>query len=132
MKSIKTKQAKALVAENQKGFTLIEVISVLIIMGVMASVAVKKFDLLSDNASLAIINSALRELKARESVTWFDIKVSGYTNDLDVYNAVDKTMGLGIKWDPGPNISGGTLNLKSVSVNLTRIPSTVNSPGTWK
>jgi hypothetical protein len=68
----------------------------------------------------------------RETITWFDKKLSGYTNDLDVYNAVDKNMGRGISWNPGPDISGGTLHLKSISIDLVRIPSTVNSPGTWQ
>jgi prepilin-type N-terminal cleavage/methylation domain-containing protein len=37
--------------QNQKGFTLIELISVMIIMGVMSSVAVKKVDFIRDTAS---------------------------------------------------------------------------------
>jgi prepilin-type N-terminal cleavage/methylation domain-containing protein len=32
---------------NQKGFTLIELISVMIIMGVVASVSIQKFDIVS-------------------------------------------------------------------------------------
>jgi prepilin-type N-terminal cleavage/methylation domain-containing protein len=38
--------------KNQKGFTLLELMSVLVIMGVVVSVAIKKFDLLSDTASI--------------------------------------------------------------------------------
>jgi prepilin-type N-terminal cleavage/methylation domain-containing protein len=36
---------------NQHGFTLIEMISVMIIIGVVASVAIQKFDELSDTAA---------------------------------------------------------------------------------
>ncbi len=133
MQNIKLEPAKSVRTDNQKGFTLIELISVLIIMGVMVSVVIKKFDLLSDRASITAIESGIRELKSRESVTWFKIKLSdtGYTNDVDVYDAVDKNLGQGYIWNPGPDISGGGLHFKSQSVNLNRAPSTPNSPGSW-
>jgi len=119
---------------NQRGFTLIELISVLIIMGVMVSVAIKKFDLLSDNASITVLQDGVGELKSRETVTWFKIKLSdtGYTNDGDVYNAVDKDIGQEFSWNPGPLISGGTLHFRSQSITLSRVPSTPNSPGYWR
>lgn len=107
--------------------------AVMVIMGVMVSVAIKKFDLLSDNASIIAIEAGIRELKLRESVTWFKIKLSdtGYINDVDVYNAIDKNLGQGYIWNPGPDISGGRLHFKSQSVDLNRAPSTPNSPASW-
>ena len=129
---MKLKTGKSVRIDNQKGFTLIEVISVLIIMGVMVSVGIKKFDLLSDTASIVALQTGVKELKSREIVVWFDKKLSGYTNDLEVYNSVDKNMGPGYSWNPGPDIGGGRLHLKSESVDLNRVPSTVKSPGTWK
>ncbi len=118
---------------SQKGFTLIELISVMVIMSVMVSVAIKKFDLLSDNASITALQSGIRELRTRESVTWFKIKLSdtGYTNDVDVYNSVDKNIGQGYSWNPEPDISGGSLHFKSQSIDLNRVPSSPNSPGSW-
>ena len=120
-------------ATNRKGFTLIELMAVMVIMGVMVSVAIKKFDLLSDNASIIAIEAGIRELKLRESVTWFKIKLSdtGYTNDVDVYNAIDKNLGQEYIWNLGPDISGGRLHFQSQSVNLSRAQSTLNSPGSW-
>jgi hypothetical protein len=105
----------------------------MIIMGVMVSVVIEKYDLLSDNASIIVLQDGVGELKSRETVTWFKIKLSdtGYTNDVDVYNAVDKDIGQEFSWNPGPLISGGTLHFKSQSVNLNRVPSTPNSPGNW-
>jgi prepilin-type N-terminal cleavage/methylation domain-containing protein len=72
---------------NQKGFTLIELISVLIIMGVIGSVAIKKYDLLTDTANERVLTVAIKELNVRESLTWTNMKISGdgYTNDGDVY-----------------------------------------------
>ena len=125
---------KSVRIDNQKGFTLIELISVLIIMGVMGSIAIKKYDILSDSASITAIETGLQELRTRESITWFKIKLSdtGYTNDADVYNAIDKNLGQGYSWNPGPDISGGSLHFKSQSVNLNRVHSTLISPGSWK
>ena len=68
------RRLKNLHTKNQRGFTLIELISVIIIMGVMVSIVIKKYDLLSDNASSIALKTAVRELKTRESVGWFKIK----------------------------------------------------------
>ena len=56
------------ILQNQKGFTLIELISVMIIMGVMGSVAVKKVDFITDTASTEALALAVKELNARESL----------------------------------------------------------------
>jgi prepilin-type N-terminal cleavage/methylation domain-containing protein len=122
----------ALIA-NRKGFTLIELIAVMVIMGVMVSVAIKKFDLLSDTASITAIKAGVRELNTQESLIWIKTKLSetGWTSDVDVYNAVYKNLGQGYSWNPGPNISGGTLHYKSQSVALIRNESKRNSIGSW-
>ena len=50
---------------NQKGFTLIELISVMIIMGVVASVSIQKFDILSDTANERALHLGIKELNIR-------------------------------------------------------------------
>ena len=121
-------------ARNQKGFTLIELLSVMVIMSVMVSVGIKKFDLLSDKASITALQSGVRELKTRETVAWSKIKLSdtGYTNDAEVYDSVNKNIGPGYSWNSGPDISGGRLHFKSQSMDLNRVASTRTSPGSWK
>ena len=118
---------------TQKGFTLIELISVLVIMGVMASVVIKKFDLLTDNASITALKAGVKELNTQESLIWIKMKLSetGWAADLDVYDAVDKNLGTEYSWSPGPNISGGTLHYRSQSVALMRNESTGKTPGSW-
>jgi prepilin-type N-terminal cleavage/methylation domain-containing protein len=118
---------------TQKGFTLIELISVLVIMGVMASVAIKKFDLLTDNASITALKAGVKELNTQESLIWIKMKLSetGWAADLDVYDAVDKNLGTEYSWSPGPNISGGTLHYRSQSVALIRNKSSGKTPGSW-
>ena len=119
---------------NQKGFTLIEIISVLIIMGVVASVSIEKFDLLSDTASQQALYMGIKELNIRESLTWTNLKISntGYTTDDELYPLIDTDLGAGYKWEAGPSIGGGKLNFKSHSKTLTRIASTEKSAGKWE
>ena len=124
---------KNILITNRKGFTLLEVMSVLVIMGVMALVGVKKYDILSYAADITAIKVGIRELNTQETLIWIEMKLSGtgWTSDADVYNAVEKNLGQGYRWDPGPNIGGGTLHYKSQSVVLVRSESKRNNVGSW-
>lgn len=120
---------------NQKGFTLIELISVMIIMGVVASVSIQKFDLLSDTASKRALELGIKELNIRESLTWSQIKIStdGYTTDEDLYLLVDKNLDGKYYWNPGPDrTAGGTLHINSQSITLSRQPSSPIAAGKWE
>ena len=119
----------------QKGFTLIELMAVLVIMGVMVSVSIKKFDILSDTADISAIKAGIRELNTRETLVWTQMKLSetDWAGDAIVYQTVDKNLGSGYWWrPPGPTSSAGTLHYKSNSINLDRIASTSNSIGFWR
>ena len=118
---------------NKKGFTLIELLSVLVIMSVMLSIGIKKFDLLSDTASITALKEGVRELNTQETLVWTQIKLSDadWTSDADVFDAIDKNLGQGYSWNPDPNIGGGTLHYRSRSVVLVRNESTRNSVGSW-
>jgi prepilin-type N-terminal cleavage/methylation domain-containing protein len=121
---------------NQKGFTLIELISVMIIMGVVASVSIQKFDVITDTADERALHLGVKELNIRESLTWSNIKISadGYTNDEDLWSLLVPQLDLGGKyrWGPGPHISdGGTLHFESENLALNRQPSTPTSSGKW-
>ena len=120
--------------QNQKGFTLIELISVIIIMGVMSSVAIKKVDFITDTASSKALAIAVKELNIRESLVWSNTKISdvGYTTDADIFAALDKNLGVKLKWNPGPTIDGGTLHCESELIVLNRIHSTTSAAGKWE
>ena len=114
---------------NQEGFTLIELISVMVILGVMSSVAVKKVDFITDTASSKALAMAVKELNVRESLFWSKMKISfdGYKTDADLFSALDKDLGAKFKWNPGPTIDGGTLHCESQSIVLHRNPSSISS-----
>ena len=119
---------------NQEGFTLIELISIMIILGVLSSVAIKKYDNLTNTASVRALAAAVIELNVRDSLIWANMKIStdGYTNDADVYTALNTDLGPKLKWNPGPKIDGGTLHLESRSIVLKRIPSLSSTAGKWQ
>jgi prepilin-type N-terminal cleavage/methylation domain-containing protein len=104
---------------DKKGFTLIELISVLVIMGVMASVVVKKFDVLSGNATARAVQEGVKELNVRETLVWTKSKISdtGWTNDGDIFNKMDIGLGGEYVWTSGPNTSGGRLSFDSTSID---------------
>ena len=119
---------------NHHGFTLLELLSVLVIMGVLASVTIHRFDLMSGTASNRAIASAISELNVREALTWTNFKLSssGWAGDEDVFVQVDTDLGSDYHWNSGPTSSGGTLEFRYISIDLVRNPSTNVTAGVWK
>ena len=122
---------------DQKGFTLIEIVSVMIIMGVVASVSIQKFEVVSDTASERALITGIKELNVRESLAWSNMKISntGYTQDEDLWTAIEPRLDLGhgYQWKAGPNRdSGGTLQFKTATRSLNRQVSTELAAGRWQ
>ena len=119
---------------DQKGFTLIELLSVMVIMGVLASVTVKKFGLVTGNAEIRAIEAAVNELNAREHLTWTNKKLSpaGWIDDDDVFGSIETVLGQGFVWSGAATAAGGTLTYGSQAITLTRVKSTSGSAAKWK
>ena len=99
------------ILRNQKGFTLVEIIAVLIILSVLAAVAVPRYIDLADNSKQRAIDGAISELNGRESLTWANQKISttGYDGDQKVLDAFDYNLGSNYTWTVPPDEFGGTL-----------------------
>jgi prepilin-type N-terminal cleavage/methylation domain-containing protein len=120
---------------NQKGFTLIELVSVMIIMGVVASVSIQKFDIVSNTANERALISGIKELNVRESLVWSNMKISedGYTTDEDLWNLMQTDLA-GYNWGTSEptRVGGGTLSFKTASKALSRQQSTPAAAGKWQ
>jgi MSHA pilin protein MshA len=59
-----------MVNKQQKGFTIIELVVVIVILGILAAVAFPKFQDLSGDARQAVVNGAAAALKSAAVITF--------------------------------------------------------------
>jgi prepilin-type N-terminal cleavage/methylation domain-containing protein len=119
---------------NQKGFTLVEIISVLIILSVLAAIAVPKFINLDIHAKEHGIEAGIGELNGQESLVWANAKLTpnGWQDDAQVFSLINPYLGPDYRWTVGPNAGGGTLIFQSsAEVELLRDPSEFSKPARW-
>jgi prepilin-type N-terminal cleavage/methylation domain-containing protein len=120
---------------SEKGFTLVEIIAVMVILSVLAAVAIPRYLSLDESARQRAIDAGISELNGRETLTWSNIKITitGYTDDATLLPIVNTTLGGDYFWIGGPpNKDGGTLRFRaSIEVPLTRIESSDIQPGSW-
>ena len=106
---------------------------VLIILGILASVAVTRYNDLEDNSKQIAIDSAISDLNGRENLTWANQKLSttGYDNDQNIVNAIDYNLGDSYTWSIAPSQTGGTVEFQGLSAPLTRTESDISKPAVW-
>jgi prepilin-type N-terminal cleavage/methylation domain-containing protein len=122
-------------SQREKGFTLVEIIAVMVILSVLAAVAIPRYLSLDESARQRAIDAGIAELNGREILTWSNIKITmtGYIDDAALFPILDTTLGGQYTWVGGPpDKDGGTLRFKtSIEVPLTRTESTDIQPGGW-
>jgi prepilin-type N-terminal cleavage/methylation domain-containing protein len=118
---------------NNKGFTLIELMAMLVILGVILSVAVKKYTNISTHAEKRAILADITELNVRETLFWANHMIAngGYSGDDPVWILMDTDLGSGYQWMIGPTKLGGELSFGNQTETLNRAASTQLSAAHW-
>ena len=119
---------------NHNGFSLVEIIAVLTILAILASVSVPRFIDLGTNASQKVLKTVANELNSREQLVWAQIKTSkiGWVDDVTLFSQIDTNLGTDYHWSPNAKIDGGILHFKDQMIKLQRISSKATSAGRWE
>ena len=119
--------------KNEKGFTLIELVATMVILSIVISISFKKAVAITSVSEQRMLTIGVVELNTRESLTWFQVKLSpsGYENDENLWAGLDTNLSTGYIWETGPTRLGGTLNYGSQSSSYNRTFSNREQPGSW-
>ena len=124
---------------EEKGFTLIELMAMLVIIGVMTSVIVKKYTNISISAELSAIDAGISELNTRETLTWANLIINQgkYPGDEAIWAVMTASaytyIGSNYQWTNGPDKdSGGDLSFGSQTISLIREASTLQVAAKWR
>jgi len=118
------------VLSNERGFTLVELIAVLIVLAVITTVVVIKFNLFTGSATQQMIDHSIGELNNREKMVWTNLKLSFYEGEIDVEVQRimnEKYMDLG----NGTQVKDGVISVRGEPASIQRAPASRQTPAIW-
>lgn len=120
--------------KNNKGFTLIELMAVMVIMAVMFSVFSKKYSQTILIATDAARIDSVVKLNTMENISWLVTLLNREYKEGDssviASEIYDTSLGSHYTWQ-NQTPTGGTLLFDGSPINLTRKPSTRSAAGRW-
>ena len=122
---------------SKRGFTLIEIVMVLVLLGILAAVAIPKYYDLKTKAEEQTAKTVAAEFQARLNGKFADLILDGKTCEAAVAGALteaktvgseteQKTHGFTIEFTPAENTANATLTVKKD--NETRATVTIAVP----
>lgn len=117
---------------DEKGFTLIELTSTMVIAGIITAVAVKKVDCAIQLGNTVTKNKVLSEMNVRSMNTWANVMLSntGYVSDSHTFQMLNKDLER-VTWK---NLTekGGFFEVDGKVYEITRNPSSLEKSATWE
>lgn len=114
---------------NQKGFTIIELIAVLLLTAILFSIAISKFDLLGKTATDIVGEQIVQQMTTEALDGWTKAKFSneGWIDDIQCFKLENYS-----RFKFQGTVNGGVVTVESGgTVNIKRSPSTNESPAKW-
>jgi len=114
---------------NQKGFTMVELIAVLLLTGILFTIAFTKYDMLGKNATDVVGEQVVQQMTSEALDGWTKAKFSneGWVDDATCFALENYSS---FKFQGG--ISGGVLTVGGGGeVKIKRSPSTIETPAKW-
>ncbi len=111
--------------KNEEGFTLIEIIAVLVIMGLLAAIAIPKFFDLQDRARQKGMNNAVSEMNGRINQLFASQLLDGV--DVASVDYAEGSVGTNLGRDFDITNWGWSLGSNQVSFDLTYYPDPTNT-----